>query len=463
MEKEDVLKHKEDEKLATMPVGKLFWSLALPAVTSQIVNLLYAVIDRMYVGHIPGSGSLALTALGVCLPVLTIISAFASLVSMGAAPQASIALGKKDHARANQIMGNSFTALMIVSAILMITTLVFTAPILNAFGASPETLPYAVPYMRIYAGGTFFVLLTLGLNAFITAEGFAKKSMLTVLIGAICNIILDPIFIFVFNMGVSGAAIATIISQGISCVWVLSFLLSKKSTLNLKKEYFPLKKDIILPAMALGMAPFIMMSTESLLMLCFNSSLLKYGGNLAVGMMTILTSIMQFAFLPLQGLMQGAQPIISYNYGAGNIKRMKDCFKIALISCFSYTMILFAVGELFPQVMAGMFTADPELLAMTDWGLRVYLAGVGLMGVQIACQQTFVALGKAKISTFLALLRKILLLIPLIYILPNFMENKVFAVILAEPIADIIAILTTATLFYLQLKKMSHENTIEVQ
>ena len=310
--------------------------------------------------------------------------------------------------------------------------------------------------MIIYAAGTIFVQLTLGMNAFISAQGFSRISMLTVVIGAITNIILDPILIFVFDMGVQGAALATVISQGISSIWVMRFLMGKQTVLKLRLSNFRLNAKVLLPSLALGVAPFIMQSTESILVLCFNSSLLKYGGDLAVGAMTILSSVMQFAMLPLSGFTQGAQPIISYNYGANNAYRVKKAFRLLLISCLTYSAILWLLAMVVPNMFAAIFTSDPALTEITVWALRIYMGGCLLFGAQIACQQTFIALGNAKTSAFLAMFRKIIVLIPLIYILPMFIEDKVMAVFLAEPIADILAVLTTVTMFVLFFKKLLH-------
>lgn len=435
-------------------IGKLFFMLAVPAIASQIVNALYNIVDRMYIGHIEGVGAIALTGVGVSFPIIMIISAFASLISMGGAPRASIFLGKGDKKTAEKILGNCFIALVITAFLLTILVITFQIPLLTMFGASENTLPFAKDYLFIYALGTIFVQLTLGMNAFISAQGFSKISMLTVVIGAITNIILDPIFIFVFNMGVQGAALATVLSQAVSAVWVMKFLLGKKTTIQLHKENFKIERSILMPAIALGVAPFVMQSTESLLALCFNSSLLQYGGDVAVGTMTILSSVMQFAMMPLVGFTQGSQPIVSYNYGAGNLKRVEKGFKILLTSCLSYSILMWLSVMLFPQGFASVFTSDPALKEMTIWALRVYMFGYILMGAQLACQQTFIALGNAKTSAFLAMFRKIFMLIPLIYILPNFFEDKVFAVFLAEPVADIIAIITTITLFIFEFRKL---------
>ena len=448
------MKMAQEVDLGREPIGHLLLVLAVPAITSQIVNALYNMVDRMYIGHIPETGATALTGVGVCFPLIMIISAFAALVGMGGAPRASIFMGKKDNEEAERILGNCFVSLVAAAVILTVLVLVFQQPLLYLFGASENTIDYALSYMSIYAVGTIFVQLTLGLNAFISAQGFSKISMLTVIIGTVTNIVLDPIFIFGFRMGVQGAALATVISQAVSAVWAIRFLSGRNTVLKLRRKNFRIKAKVVLPCFALGFAPFIMQSTESILVLCFNSSLLKYGGDLAVGAMTILSSVMQFAMLPLQGITQGGQPIISFNYGAQNPERVKKAFKLQLISCLLYTTVLWTLVQLFPGVFVAIFTNDAELAGLAKWALRIYMATMLLMGAQIACQQTFVAFGNSKISAFLAMFRKIIVLIPLIYILPNFMENQVQAVFLAEPIADTIAVATTVTLFSLNFRKV---------
>lgn len=440
--------------LGTEPIGKLLMQLALPTVAAQIINMLYNIVDRIYIGHIPGDGALALTGVGVCMPIIMIVSAFAALVGNGGAPRATIYMGKKDNDTAEKILGNCFFAQIIISVILTVVLLIWNRDFLMAFGASENTIEYAVAYMNIYAIGTIFVQITLGMNMFITAQGFAKTGMLSVLLGAVTNIILDPVFIFGFDMGVRGAALATIISQALSCIWVLIFLFGKKTVLKLKKSYMVLKKDIILPCLALGLSVFIMQASESVISVCFNSSLLKYGGDIAVGAMTILTSVMQFAMLPLQGLGQGAQPIISYNYGAGNRKRVTGAFKLLLKCSLFYSVLFWAVVMLMPQVFVGMFTTDAALAVFTKSALRIYMAVVGLFGIQIACQITFGALGNAKASILVAVMRKFVLLIPLIYLMPAILSgDKTRAVYMAEPVADILAITFTGILFIFQFKK----------
>lgn len=451
------MQHNQTEELGTCSVGKLLFKLAVPAIAAQIINLLYNLVDRMYIGHIADVGKLALTGVGVCLPLIMIISAFAALVSMGGAPRASIFLGKGEKDNAEKTLGNSFTLLVMISITLTIIFLLFSKDLLLLFGASENTIEYATSYMKIYSLGTIFVQLTLGLNAFISAQGFAKTSMLTVLIGAITNIILDPILIFGLNMGVAGAALATIISQSLSMIWILFFLTGKKTTLKIRKKHLRLSTEIILPSIALGLSPFIMQSTESLITVCFNSSLLKYGGDIAVGAMTILTSVMQFSMLPLTGLTQGGQPIISYNFGAKNADRVKKTFKLLLISCLTYSTILWAAAMISPQLFVLIFNNDPELVDFASHALRIYMAVSCIFGIQIACQQTFIALGNAKASLFLALLRKVILLIPLIYIMPIFMADKTTAVFMSEPVADILAVTTTSILFIVQFKKSMKE------
>ncbi|HIT03420.1 MAG TPA: MATE family efflux transporter [Candidatus Caccocola faecipullorum] len=444
----------KEADLGRDPVDRLLFTLAAPAITSQIVNALYNVVDRMYIGHIPGEGAAALTGLGVCFPLIMLISAFANLIGMGGAPRASILMGHGDEEGAERILGNCFAALVALSAVLTAFSFLFMRPMLMLFGASGATIGYAMDYMEIYAAGTIFVQITLGMNVFITAQGFSKVSMMTVVIGAAVNIILDPIFIFVLGMGVRGAAWATVISQAVSAVWALRFLCGGRAVLKLRSANMHVSRAVIMPCVALGFAPFVMQSTESLLVLSFNSSLLKYGGDVAVGAMTILSSVMQFAMLPVQGLTQGAQPIVSYNYGAGNPERMKQAFLLLLRSCLVCTAVIWALSLLCPGLFVHIFTDDPELAATARWALRIYMAGIGVFGAQVACQQTFIALGNSRTSSFLATLRKIILLIPLIYILPHFFDDKVFAVFFAEPVADVIAVATTVTLFSHEFRRL---------
>ena len=450
-------KVKKEANLGEDRIGGLLFKLALPAILAQVINLLYNLVDRMYIGHIAKVGSVALTGLGVTMPFIMCVSAFAALVSMGGAPRASIMMGRGNREEAERILGNCTSMLVIVAVIVTAVSQIWGTDILMLFGASESTLPYAWAYMQIYSTGTIFVQLALGLNAFINAQGFAKTGMLTVVIGAVCNIILDPVFIFGLHMGVRGAALATIISQGISCVWIVRFLLGRQTTLRIRKENLRIRPKTVGPCIALGVAPFIMQFTESVLNICFNTSLLKYGGDVAVGAMTILSSVMQMSMLPIQGLTQGAQPIIGFNYGAKKMDRVKKTFRLLLLSCVTFTAVIWLICMLHPQAFILIFTDQAELIAFTKWAMRIYMAVSLIFGVQISCQQTFIALGNAKTSVFLALLRKVLLLIPLIYILPAFMEDKLMAVFLAEPVADVIAVTTTSILFYRTYRSLGKE------
>ncbi len=439
---------KDSSFLSTEPIGKLLTRLALPTVAAQIINMLYNVVDRIYIGHMPVDGPLALTGVGVCMPIILVVSAFAALTGFGGAPRASIRMGEGKNAEAEEIMGNCFMMQICISLLLTAVLLLWNRSFLLAFGASENTIGFAADYMGIYAIGTIFVQLTLGMNAFITAQGFTKVSMRTILIGALCNIVLDPIFIFVFDMGVRGAALATILSQALSCLWVLFFLRGKRTLLRLKKESLNLSPKVFLPCAALGLAPFIMQSSESVISVCFNASLLKYGGDVAVGAMTILTSVMQFAMMPLQGLGQGAQPIISYNYGAKDVERVKSAFFLLLRISLLYSVLLWLGIMLFPQVFVGIFTNDSSLAAFAAPALRVYCAVLLLFGIQIACQMTFLSIGSAKASIAVAVVRKFVLLLPLIYLMPAlFSADSTKAVYAAEPAADILAVSFTLLLF----------------
>lgn len=439
--------------LGREPIGRLLFKLAVPTITAQLVNMLYNMVDRIYLGHIEGIGTQALTGVGVCMPLIMIISAFAALAAMGGAPMASIALGRGDRDRAERILG-ACTALLVCIAVLLTAVMrIWHRPLLTAFGATEDTIYYAARYMAVYSLGTIFVQLALGLNAFITAQGFSRVSMLTVLIGAGLNALLDPLFIFVLKMDVQGAALATVISQAVSAAFVLRFLTGKKTNLRMRLPHLRLDWKLLGPCVALGLSPFIMQSTESLIAVCFNTSLRAYGGTPAVSTMTLCTSIMQLAMLPLQGLSQGAQPIISYNYGAGNAARVKQGFGLLLRCCLIFSMTMGVLVLAFPQAFVSIFTPDRELLAYAIPYVRVYMAGTVIFGIQLACQQTFVALGNAKCSLFLACLRKLILLIPLVYVLPAFIGNKVLAVFLAEPVADILAVCATATLFSVVFRK----------
>ena len=443
----------QENQLGTAPIGKLLFTLAVPAITAQVVNMLYNIVDRIYIGHIPEIGTAALTGVGITFPIITLISAFSSLIAMGGAPRASIAMGAHHPERAEQIMGNCLTALLGLSVVLTALFLLFLEPILWAFGASSNTIGYAMEYMGVYVWGTVFVQISLGMNMFITSQGFAKTSMFTVVIGAALNIALDPVFIFVFDLGVRGAAIATVLSQAVSAVWVMLFLTGRHTTLKIRARCMVLRWKVLLPVLALGVSPFIMQSTESLLSVVLNTSLLKYGGDVAVGAYTVIASIMQVINLPLQGLTQGAQPITSFNYGAGNMDRVRKSVRLLLTCCLTYSCLFWLCIMLIPQVFIGIFSSDPELMDTAVWAARIFLFGCFAFGAQTGFQQSFLALGQAKVSLLLALLRKIVLLIPLIYLLPLFFPDKLFGVFVAEPIADILAASTTTLSFLVFAKK----------
>lgn len=454
----------QENKLGTQPVGKLLIQMSLPAITAQVINALYNIVDRIYIGHLPEVGSLALASLGVAFPLIMIISAFAALVGMGGAPRAAIALGAGRKDEAEKILGNSFSALGIMSVVLTVVFLLSSETLLTWFGATENSLPMAKEYFTIYVLGTISVQMALGLNTFISSQGFSTTSMLTVLIGAVSNIILDPILIYGFDMGVRGAAVATVISQTISAVWVLIFLTGKKTILKIKPQNMKLNKSILLPTLALGISPFIMQSTESLVQLTFNAQIKRYGGtevDMLISAMSILLSCMQFFTLPIVGLTQGAQPIVSYNYGAKKIDRVKKAFRLLLTSAMIYTTTIWALTLLFPQVFIQLFSSDPALMEFAPKFLRIFMAGMLLLGAQFSCQQTFVSLGQAKVSMILALLRKIILLIPLALILPVIFGFN--GILFAEPVADILASLSTATVFFLMTRKLFSQKQGELE
>ena len=442
------------QDMGTGSVKRLMVKMAVPALVGQVVNLLYNIVDRIYIGHIPEIGGIALTGVGLFTPILMLITAFAMLCGAGGAPRAAIAMGKGDKEGAEKIVGNCFTVLMLLSVVLT-AVFYFAAPtLLRLFGGSDATLPYAVDYARIYILGSIFVLTVMGMNTFITTQGFAKFSMLTTVIGAGINIVLDPIFIFLLDMGVKGAALATVISQAVSAVWILCFLTGKKTILKLKPANMALQASVILPCLALGISSFVMVGTESILSISFTSSLSQYGGDVAVGAMTVLTSINQLITMPLSGVCQGGQPLISYNYGAGKLDRVKEAFFCQFGVCVAYTTVFWGALMLLPNVFAGIFTSDTALVSYTAWAIRIFLACGFSVGFQISCQQAFMALGQAKISLLMACLRKIVLLIPLIFILPNFFADKAMAVFLAEPVSDIVAAAVTTFMFFRFFRKL---------
>ena len=437
------------QDMGTGSIKKLMLQLMIPAVVAQVVNLLYNIVDRIYIGHIAGIGAAALTGVGLFTPILMLLNAFAMLVGAGGAPRTAIALGQGDRQRAEKIISNSFTVLMFFAVVLTIGFYAGAPVLLRLFGASDVTLPYALSYSRIYIAGSVFVLVVLGMNPFITTQGFAKTSMLTTVIGAVINIILDPILIFGFGLGVRGAAIATVLSQAVGAV-------------RLRRDYLRPERNVILPVMALGISTFVMLSTESLLSISFSSSLARYGGDVAVGAMTVITSASQLCTLPIQGICQGGQPVMSFNFGAGKKARVKEAFRFQLTLCGAYTCLFWLLMMLFPGAVAGIFTSDTALIQYTTWAMRIYMAGIFAMGFQIACQQSFMALGQAKVSLLLACLRKIILLIPLIFILPHLLPDPVFGVFLAEPVSDILAATITTITFFARFDKILDRGAAKV-
>lgn len=440
---------KQDMGSGSIP--RLMLNLAIPAVVAQLINMLYNIVDRIYIGHIPNAGASALTGVGLFLPILMMINAFAMLAGSGGAPRAAIAMGKNDREEAQKILGNCFSVLMIFAVALTVLFYWFAPRLLRLFGASDVTLPYALSYARIYILGIVFVMIVMGLNPFITTQGFARFSMLTTVVGAVCNIILDPILIFGFSMGVRGAAVATVLSQAVSAVWVMLFLRGKRTMLKLTAANMKLESRVILPCLGLGVSTFVMLSTESILNISFNSSLSQFGGDVAVGAMTIISSCSQLVTLPLQGICQGGQPIMSFNFGAGKKERVKQAFRCQFLACAGYASLMWLLLLLVPQVFAGIFSSDSSLVDYTVWAMRIYMAGIFSTGVQIGCQQTFMALGQARISLLMACLRKLVLLIPLIFILPYLISDKVFGVFVAEPVSDIIAASVTAFMLFSRL------------
>ena len=434
--------------LETMPVGPLFIKMAVPAVLSQLINILYNLVDKMFIGHMKIGGAEALAGLGVTTPVILFLSAFAALVSMGGAPKAAIALGKNDKDMAERIMGSCMALLLIISIFLTAVMLIWGKDILLVFGASKDTISYAIDYIHIYCLGTVFIQLSLGLNTFITTQGFAKVSMLNVAIGAVINVILDPILIYVCNFGIKGAALATVIAQAVSCIFIIQFLISEKSEIKLRKSYIRINWKLLLPCILLGTSPALMQITENMVAISFNTVLQRYGGDIAVASMSVLNSVMQFVMLLLPGLVQGAQPILSYNLGAGHIERVRKTFHYLLFSCIAGSCIIWGVCMLFPQNIIGIFTNSTVLIDYSIRPLRIYLCLLCIYGIQVACQYSFVALDQAKTAIFLTIWRKIILLIPLIFLLPHIVPDPTIGVFLAEPIADFIAVCTTGTLFF---------------
>lgn len=465
------MNNNNNQKLATGSIPRLIISLAIPSIIAQLVTMIYNMVDRIYIGH-TADGTVAMAALGISLPIITLITAITNLFGMGGAPLCAISLGQKKQERAERIMANSFICLVVSSVLITILVLLFKEPILYLFGADSLTIEPAKSYISIYVIGTIFVQLTVGMNAYINTQGFTKIGMKTVLLGAILNIILDPIFIYALDMGITGAALATILSQGVSCIWVLKFISGEKTTVKLRKKYMKPDIKLILAICSLGVSTFIMTSTESLLQISFNNRLSIYGGTTAVGVMSIMNTLMMCVSLPTQGIMIGTQPVLSYNYGAKEFARVREGFRFAIKLTLATTVIIAGSIILFSDLFVQIFTTDQTYIEFARWSIKVFLIGMTIFGLQICCQQSFMALGQAKISLCMALLRKVVLLIPLIYILPLLFGNfefaanisspiselvndssRVFLVLLAEPISDIIAAITTTTLFMRFYKK----------
>ena len=442
------------EQLASAPVTPLLLRLAIPTILAQLVNLLYNIVDRIYIGHMPVVGDIALTGVGLCFPVIYLLSAFAALLGQGGAPRAAIAMGRGDNDEAERILGTCFTSLIVTALLLTAAFQLWGEELLWLFGASEDTIGYVLPYMRVYAAGSLFVMLALGMNLFITTQGYTTFSMITVVIGAVLNIVLDPVFIYAFDMGVAGAAWATILSQAVSAAFAVAFFFGKRTKLRLKKAYLLPKPRILGPVLALGFAPFVMQATEALVNVAFNSSLQAYGGDIPVGCMTVSSTIMQMFWLPSQGIGQGAQPIISYNFGAGNIERVRKAFMTMLVVSIIFIGAGWLAVMLFPGFFIRIFNDSPALVEMGSWTLRVYLAAFFLMALQMSIQQVFVSVGRAKSAVVVASVRKLVLLVPLIYILPHFFEDKVFAVFLAEPVSDFFSVLTATILFLATMRGM---------
>lgn len=448
----------QQNDFSTGSIPKTITRLAIPMIAAMLVNALYSIVDRIYIGHLAEIGQTALTGIGLCYPITMSVAAFSYLVGSGGGPLTSILRGSKDQEGAEKVLGNSITLLVILGILIPIVCLIVKKPVLYLFGASDVTYPYANEYITVYLLGSLSVMLTLGLNPFINAQGFAKTGMMTVLIGALCNIVLDPVFIFAFDMGVTGAALATVISQTVSAVWIVMFLLGKKNLIRVRKKYLRLEKKVVGQITGLGVSSFIMNITEAAISAVFNASLSRFGGDIYVTVMTVATSVSQVVFMPMSGFTQGAQPVTGYNYGAGKYDRVKESFWFLTRCCVGYAALSYLVLMFFPGALIGIFNSDPGLMDVAIPMFRVYFCMNFIMSLQLAAQNTFVAMGEAKKATFFALYRKVMLLIPLILILPRvgFGITGVFA---AEPVADTISAITCFTTFILTAyRKLGKEN-----
>ncbi|MCJ7690791.1 MAG: MATE family efflux transporter [Clostridiaceae bacterium] len=441
------------KQLGEEKIGKLLMKFSIPAIVGMVVNALYNVVDRIFIGHIEGVGELALSGVAVTFPIALIVMAFAMLIGIGTAALISINLGEQKKEEAEHILGNAFTLIMIISFIVTILGLIFLEPILLKIGAGKETLPYAKGYIRIVLIGSVFQSIGFGLNNTIRSEGNPRVAMVTMLIGGILNTILDPIFIFVFGMGTEGAAIATVISQAANTIWVLSYFLGGNSVLKIRYRNLKLDPKVVKSIFAIGMSPFSMQLGASIVTIVSNRSLVRYGGDLALGAMGVIMSISMMVLMPTFGIIQGSQPIIGYNYGAKKYHRVKHALKLAIIATTIVTTTGFAIIQLFPKQLISLFNKDPELVAIGIHGIRIYLFMLPIIGFQIVSSNYFQAIGKAKISIFLSLSRQVIILIPLLFILPRFFSlNGVWA---SAPTSDVISSILTAIFLYAEIKHLN--------
>lgn len=417
-------------------VAKHIMDMAVPMILAQLVNVLYNIVDRIYISRMPGDAFTALTGLGVCLPIISIVAAFANLFGMGGAPLCSIERGKGNLKEAQDIMGNSFVMLVASGVVLTAVGILIKRPVLYMFGASDATFPYADSYVTIYLLGNVFVMISLGMNNFINSQGFGRVAMMTVVMGAVSNIILDPIFIFAMDMGVEGAALATILSQFISAVWVLKFLTGYDAILTLKKKNFRLNYDRVMKIVGLGTSGFVMQITNSIIQIVNNATLQMYGGDLYVGIMTVINSVGSIFSMPVMGLASGAQPVMGYNYGAGKNSRVKSCIKFTAVSAVLYNTFIWLMIEIFPDFFIRIFNSQPEVLAAGVPMIRLFFACFFLMALQSAGQSVFVALGKSRYAIFFSIFRKVVLVMPMVLLLPRFWGLGIKGVFLAEPISE---------------------------
>lgn len=443
----------EEERMKTGDPKTLLIQLSIPAICAQIVTLLYNTVDRVYIGRM-ADGTMAMAGIGLCMPITMVLSGLSALFGRGGSPLAAISLGKEDREEAELFLGNSFISLVITSLSVMAATLIFQNPLLKMFGASENTMGYAGDYLTIYLYGTLFVQITVGMNYFITTQGFAKTAMVTTMLGAVLNIILDPVFMFRMGMGIKGAALATVVSQMISCIFVLWFLTGKNTKLRLRLRTMRIDKTVITRVLILGASPFFMSTSEGVMHICFNMQVLKYGGDLAVGAMTILFSMFQFINLPLTGISQGSQPIVSFNYGARDYGRVRQTLQLATVACTLFSLCGTTLMMLFPAFFIRLFNRDPQLVELGARMLRVYISGCFFIGANSLYQQTYTSMGEGKMSFFFAFFRKVILLIPLLYIFPVVFPWGVLAVALAEPVSDLLTTLCNKIYFrrFLQRK-----------